>query len=354
MERPVATAPAHEQAAPAVATPSPRPHRIVRHRPPVRAWLQPVVIALIVVAAFVTCYVGLQRNPQPHRIPIAVTGSALPGEIGQALGDTVEVHPAASAQAARDAVQHHDVDAAVVGGGPHRLRLEIAGAAGTSTTAAVKTLVGAYAHGAHKHVTVEDTVPLSHFDARGLAGFYMAFGVTLAGFVLGSNVLGLAGLLHLRHRFRVLGGASVAIGALAAIIAGPVMGSVPAPVAPLIVTLAFLAAAASFTTKLLGTYFGPLGIPVATLLLLTVGNATSGATIGPDLLPGTARAVSALLPPGAAVRAVSDLSYFGGAHAVVPVLTLVAWTAGAGLLLGLHARLARRRSAAAPALSAPA
>jgi hypothetical protein len=152
----------------------------------------------------------------------------------------------------------------------------------------------------------------------------------------------------------VLGGASVAIGALAAIIAGPVMGSVPAPVAPLIVTLAFLAAAASFTTKLLGTYFGPLGIPVATLLLLTVGNATSGATIGPDLLPGTARAVSALLPPGAAVRAVSDLSYFGGAHAVVPVLTLVAWTAGAGLLLGLHARLARRRSAAAPALSAPA
>jgi hypothetical protein len=313
----------------------------------VRAWLQPTLIALIVAAAFIGCYVGLQRDPQPHQIPIAVTAPDLADQLRQALGDSVEVHPAADAAAARHALERHDVVAALSTDGPGQLRLEIAGADGTSTTSAVKNLVGAYANGAGKHVTTEDVVPLTHFDARGLAGFYVAFGVTLAGFVLASNVLGLAGLLRLRHRFWLLAGASVAIGTVAAIIAGPMLGAVPAPVIPLVFTLTLLAAAAAFTTKLLGTYLGPVGVPVATLLLLTVGNATSGATIGADLLPAPARAVSALLPPGAAVRAITDLSYFDGAHAAAPVITLAPWAVIAALLVGLRPRLIRRRTAAA-------
>jgi hypothetical protein len=347
METPIGSAPEREQTPSAAAELSPKPNQAARRRPPVRAWLQPTLIALIVVAAFIGCYVGLQRDPQPHQVPIAVTAPDLPGQIRQALGDSVEVHPAADAEAARHALERHDVVAALSTDGPGQLRLEIAGANGTSTTSAVKNLVDAYANGAGKHVTTEDVVPLTHFDARGLAGLYMAFGVTLAGFILASNTLGLAGLLHLRHRFWLLAGASVAIGTVAAIIAGPILGAVPAPVIPLAFTLTLLAAAAAFTTKLLGTYLGPVGVPVATLLLLTVGNATSGATIGADLLPAAARAISALLPPGAAVRAITDLSYFHGAHAAGPVITLALWAVIAALLVGLRPRLMRRRTAAA-------
>ncbi|WP_030177152.1 hypothetical protein [Streptomyces sp. NRRL S-813] len=339
MDTSVGSAPTH-----AAAESVQKPHLAVHRRPPVKAWLQPTLIALIVVAAFITCYVGLQRNPLPHHIPIAVTAPDLPGEIRQALGGSVEVHAAADVDAAHRALEHRDVVAALSSDGPGRLSLELAGANGTSITSAVKTLVGAYAHGAGMHVTTKDVVPLARFDARGLAGFYMAFGVTLAGFVLGSNALGLSGLLRLRHRFVLLSGASLAIGAVAAVIGGPVLGAVPAPVAPLILALTLLAAAAAFTTKLLGTHFGPVGIPVATLLLLTVGNATSGATIGADLLPSAARAVSALLPPGAAVRVITDLSYFDGAHAARPVGTLALWAVGAALLLGLRGRSLRRRT----------
>ncbi|MFF4653376.1 hypothetical protein [Streptomyces sp. NPDC001380] len=340
METPVGTAPQREQA-PLAAPRQSEPARGAV-RPPVRAWLQPALIALVVVAAFISCYVGLQRDPRPHRIPLAVAGPYLPGEIRQALGGAVSVHPAADAEAARSALEHHDVAAALSTDGRGGLHLQAAGAVGASTTTAVKTLVGAYAHGAGRGVTTEDVVPLARYDARGLAGFYMAFGVTLAGFVLGSNALGLANLLHLRHRFRLLAGTSVAVGAVAAVIAGPVLKAVPAPVVPLILTLTLLAAAAAFATKLLGTYLGPLGIPVATLVLLTVGNATSGATIGADLLPAAARAVSAVLPPGAAVRAITDLSYFNGAHAAGPVITLAAWATLAAALLALRSRPRRR------------
>ena len=262
------------------------------------------------VAAFVSCYVGLQRDPQPHRVPLAVAGPGLSHEIRQALGDTVDVHPMADAPAARDAVQRHDVVAALSVDGPDRLRLEIAGAAGTSTTSAVKSLVGAYAHGAGRHVVTDDVVPLTRFDARGLAGFYMAFGVTLAGFVLGSNALVLANVLHLRHRFWLLGGASLAIGTVAAVIAGPVMGAVPAPLVPLTATLTLLAAAAAFTTKLLGTYLGPIGVPVSTLLLLTVGNATSGGVLPPNFLPGWLQPLASVMPAGVGVRAINGLAYF--------------------------------------------
>jgi hypothetical protein len=91
-------------------------------------------------------------------------------------------------------------------------------------------------------------------------------------------------------------------------------------------------------STLLGTWLGPLGVPVATLLLLTVGNSTSGATMGVVLLPRLARIVSGLLPPGAAIRAVADLSYFRGAHVSGPLITLALWAVIGPLLVGLRSR----------------
>ncbi|MBQ0903085.1 hypothetical protein [Micromonospora sp. U21] len=172
----------------------------------------------------------------------------------------------------------------------------------------------------------------------------MAFGVTLAGFVLGQTTLGLGHVLALRHRFRLIWGFAAACGTVAAAIAGPILGALPAPFLPLAGTLALLAAATAFTTKLLGTWLGPIGVPVATLLLLTVGNSTSGAAIGADLLPAPARIVSGLLPPGAAIRAVTDLNYFDGAHVAGPLITLALWAVLGALLVGLLARHAANRA----------
>ncbi|MFF2164455.1 hypothetical protein ACFVWP_27630 [Streptomyces sp. NPDC058175] len=346
MANSTASAAERERTRPAAMDPTLRPGQGAR-RPPVKVWLQPVLISLAVAAAFVACYVGLQRDPQPHQVPIAVTGPSLPGEIQQALGDAVEVHPTVDAATARRALERHDVVAVLGSAASGDLKLEIAGAAGASTTSAVSALVDAYARGASAHVTTVDVVPLAKHDARGLAGFYLAFGVSLAGFVLGSNVLGLAGVMRLRHRLLLLIGASAAIGTVGALLVGPVLGAAPAPLVPLVFVLALLAAVTAFTTKLLGVLLGPIGLPVTTLLLLTVGNATSGAVIGADLLPAGARAVSALLPPGAAVRGIADLSYYNGSHLAGPVITLAAWAIVAGTLLSLRPRLMRRRAAVA-------
>jgi hypothetical protein len=286
--------------------------------------------------------VGFARAAKPHQLPVAVVGTHLSTQIQQALGDSIAVHPEPNAAAADHALTHRDVIAVLTTNGAAGLSLDVAGANGLSTTSAAESLVNAYAHGADKTVTVHDTVPLAHYDSRGLAGFYVAFGVTLSGFVLAQNILALSKSLHLRHRFTVMATFAAIAGIIGATLASPALGAVPAPFIPLAATLALLAAAAAFTTKLLGTFFGSVGVPLATLLLLTVGNSTSGASIGADLLPGAARFFSDILPPGAAVRAITDLSYFNGAHAAVPLLTLVAWAAGPALLV--WARSARAKA----------
>lgn len=304
-----------------------------KKRPPVRAWLQPALIGLVVVSAFISCYVGLQRDPKPHRLPVAVVGNELSGQLQRALGESIDVHPAPNAATADHDLEHRDVVAVLTAQGSSGLSLHVAGANGLSTTSAVENLVSAYAHGAGRTVRLSDAVPLAHYDSRGMAGFYVAFGVTLSGFVLAQSALGLAKLLHLRHRFALMAGFAVAAGTVAAVLAGPVLRAVPAPFLPLALALTLLAGAAAFATKLLGTYFGSVGVPLATLLLLTVGNSTSGATIGADLLPSAAHAISGILPPGAAVRAITDLSYFHGAHAATPLLTLAIWAVGSALLV---------------------
>jgi hypothetical protein len=65
---------------------------------------------------------------------LTATAGCWAGELGSrssdqetrpALGDSVEVHPAADAEAARHALERHDVVAVLSTDGPDQLRLEI-------------------------------------------------------------------------------------------------------------------------------------------------------------------------------------------------------------------------------------
>lgn len=90
---------------------------------------------------------------------------------------------------------------------------------------------------------VTDAVPLPHYDSRGLAAFYVAFGVTLSGFALAQNLMGLSVLRRMRHRFTVMTVFAAVAGTVAATLSGPVPGAVPAPFPLLALTLALLGTA---------------------------------------------------------------------------------------------------------------
>ncbi|WP_431218874.1 hypothetical protein [Leifsonia xyli] len=260
------------------------------------AWIASVITSLIIGAAFISVYVGIQRDPQPTHLPVAVASQQLATAAQQGLGDKVQVAEVSSLEDGVQMVKDGDAVAAVGLTSRTSLQLDYAGAKGLSESGAARALVHGVAAKAGLSVQEKDVVPLVKYDSRGLVGFYVVFGVTLASFVLAQGLTGAASKVLLRHRLYAMGGFAVLIGAVAATIAGPVLGALTAPWLALAASLALLSAAVAFTTKALGSWLGAAGIGLAVLGLTTVGNAVSGATIGYDILPQWAQAISPILP----------------------------------------------------------
>ncbi|WP_416264711.1 hypothetical protein ACNANV_06220 [Curtobacterium flaccumfaciens pv. flaccumfaciens] len=323
--------------------------------PPVRRILPvlvtQVLVAMTVAGAFAGLYIGLQKAPTPHHLPVAVVGTQVADAASDALGDRADVRTADTPSDARDLVRSRDAVAALVPGSDG-WTLYTAGAEGRSATTAATTMLSGVAAGAGAPVTrTQDVVPLATNDAQGIAGFYLVFGTTLAAFILAQVMNSLGTLARLRTRIIVTVVGSIAAAAVVAVIAGPIDGAVPAATGAVIVVLSLLAVAVSLSTMAITSIVGPMGVIVSTLLFTTLGNATSGATISTHLLPPVLATVGQALPPGAAFGAVTGFSYFDGGGTTGALLTLGAWIVAAAVSLSVAHRVrtgaARRRDVAA-------
>lgn len=249
----------------------PTSHSVDPTRPPLVAWLQPLLIAMLTAAAFIGMYVGLQRDPTPRGIPVAVIGGDLAGQVSAALGDAVKVTVAADAVAGDGLVAGRDVVAVLAKTSPTALTLDAAGANGPSTVGALETLVGIYGRSTGSEVIITDVNPLVRYDSRGTVGFHVAFGVSLASFILAQMLTMSAAFVRSRHHLIATAVFAALVGVMASLLAGPLLGALPGNIVSLAVTLAMLSAATALATMALGAWFGAVGFPIATLLLITVG-----------------------------------------------------------------------------------
>jgi hypothetical protein len=172
--------------------------------------------------------------------------------------------------------------------------------------------------------------------------------LVLAGIAAGSVVT----LLGLRGARAV--GALVAAAALVGVVAagiahswlGALVGNWWAEAGVLgLATLAVGAAVAG-----LAALVGPAGIGVTAAVVMLLGNPFSGAASAPEMLPEPAGAIGQWLPPGAGATLLRSVSFFDGAAATGPALTLTWWAAlGLGAVLLGSALKARSRDASEPA-----
>ncbi|CAD5989668.1 ABC transporter permease [Agreia sp. COWG] len=308
------------------------------------AWIAPTLTALLIGMVFVAVYVGLQRAPEPDSIPVAVVGSSLQHQVAAGLGDRVDVTEVDSVGAGRRLVQDGTTVGVLAVDAAGTVQLDYASAAGLSESGAVRAMTQGFAKAAHLKVRESDTVPLVRYDSLGLVSFYVIFGVTLSSFILAQALSGNAARVRLRHRLLIMVGFAVLIGIAAAVIAGPVYGAVKVPFPALAGVLVLLSAASAFGTKALVTWLGSAGVGIAVLLLTVAGNATSGASIGFNLLPKWAQLLSDVLPQGAAVRALQSAGYFDGSAVWQSVAVLACWAViGFGLVVAHGERTARNR-----------
>lgn len=294
-----------------------------------RAVVQPVAIGVLVVVTFVGTYLLLLLAPAPQDLRLAVVGTpAAPAAWQDRLPAAgIALVPVPDAAAAELAVLDRSAAGAYL---PGDRVLITAGAAGAASAQALARVIPSITG---SPVQIRDVAPLPEADPRGLAGFYLVFGMVLAGFIFGQTNHVYSRVLPLRWRLAQTAVVAPVAGLVGAVIAGPVVGASTAPVAVLAAVLTLLVAAVALATQAATSMLGDPGILLATLLLLTLGNAVSGGAIPIPFLPDGLRQLAPLLPPGAAVNAIQDAGAFPLADPIGPYVVLVAWIAGAALIM---------------------
>jgi hypothetical protein len=82
--------------------------------------------------------------------------------------------------------------------------------------------------------------------------------------------------------------------------------------------------------------FGGAGASLAAVILLVLGNSTSGGVVPTAFLPGWLHPLSEILPVGPGVRALYGLAYFHDDGLITAVAILIAWIVACATALYLR------------------
>ncbi|WP_405866162.1 MULTISPECIES: ABC transporter permease [unclassified Streptomyces] len=299
-----------------------------------QAVLRPVVTVLTIGLVFVSVFLAAFHTPQAHRLPVAVaasdkTAALFDVRLQRVSPDGFQVDRYPDNASARWAVEHRKVYAALLadGGDP---KIVYAGANGPAVSALVAPLAGLCSPScqpATQKWPVVDILPLSSGDSRGLSVFYASFGLVLAGFLFGQVTYQVAPRLSFGQRVSSLALFAVVGGLATALIASTAFGAIPGPFLGIAGLVALMAGAVGAATVLLIRIFGPIGVLLASIFLLVMGNASSGGVLPPEFLPDWLKPLSSVMPPGVGVRALDGLAYFHHDGLANGVVVLSVWIA---------------------------
>ncbi|MFD3586982.1 ABC transporter permease [Streptomyces sp. NPDC058683] len=243
--------------------------------------------------------------------------------VGQQLADKATQQIAARQKAAEQKAAEQKSDGAHSSAKAHkqaaaqqdaaRRKAALKGAA--STDSSVKVLVKAI-----------DVVPVAQEDPRGVVFSSSVFPLTICGILIGAFVTMARGLARPRHRVLTLL-VACAVAALGVyLVAQGFLGALPhnhvATWAILSLDLLSISATAAGVIRLLG----PAGLGLSAALMVFVGNAFSGATSAPEMLPKGVDYVGQWLPPGAGASLLRDTTYFDGNADAGHLAVLVLWS----------------------------
>ncbi|MGV9247199.1 ABC transporter permease [Streptomyces sp. NPDC003710] len=308
-------------------TPQGRRSRLASSR-----FLPAVVISLVVAALaglFVGAYSWAMANPVPHRIPVAVTGGSVKGErfvsaLEDKLSTSLALHPYSDYGTARAAVDAQR-EFAILQRRPTGVEVDVASAAGASVARVLGQGAPAVGRALGIPVQVRDVKPLPATDPQGLAVFYITLGSTILGFV-GAIQLGVHALaLRPAERIAVTAGYAVLGGLSICAMSDWVLGVVrlPFPESWGICALTMFTAGMIFTA--FHTFLGRWALVPTWVLLVILGNPSSGGAVAWPLLPPVLGFVGRFLPPGASVSAQRNAIYFPHHQHIEPYVVLAAW-----------------------------
>ncbi|MFE5853665.1 DUF3533 domain-containing protein [Streptomyces sp. NPDC056500] len=315
--------------------------------------------------AFITSYIGAFHEPTPHEVPLAVVAPTQPvareaaRRLADLPGDPLDTRVVTDEATARKQIENREIDGALV----VRPRstsdtLLVASASGASLSQAIEETVADAQRAERRSLTVVDVVPDSPGDARGLSSFYLVIGWCVGGYLCAAVLAISAGARPANtHRALIRLGVllvySIVAGLLGTVIAGPILGALTGSVPALWGLGSLLVFTVGAITLALQGLAGIVGIGLAILLVVVLGNPSAGGAYPYPLLPPFWKAIGPALPPGAGTFAARSITYFRGQAMTGPMLVLSAWAVGGALLTLLCARLRREPAPGSAERSGP-
>ena len=249
-----------------------------------------VVGVAIIQVAFIISYVGAFHHPEPHGLPVAVV--APPADAPQLVkalngipGHPLEVTAVPSVAAGTRQLLRRDVfGVLVVDPTAAKEQLLEASASGVSASVAVTDVLDVVAARYHRTVVVHDIRPPSAGDRNGLTSFYLVIGWIVGGYLVAS-ILGIStGSRPANARRATLRLGAIAVYALVtgmagAIVVGPILHALPGPSIQLGLLGALVIFCAGAFAMALLVVAGTIGIGVAIIVFVVLGNPSAGGPV---------------------------------------------------------------------------
>jgi hypothetical protein len=292
---------------------------------------------------FVASFIGALHNPGPRSAPVGVVSSpAAASTVGRALdhakpgGFVVTSYP--DEAAARNAINDRRIDAALVPG-PRVQHLLVAQAVSSSLTDAITKVFVTAAVRARIPLTVTNVRPLHPSDPEGLSQTFFVTALLAPSFTFGNLLVRrVAPKLGPHLHLALIVVYSLIVSAVAVAIADAAIGALTGAPWGLFGIGAVLAFATAVMSAAAARWAGGVGVAVIGMLFIPIGIASSGATLGPNMITPWYADVGKALPPGNALPAVLNITYFNGNAITTPLLVLSAW-ALAGIIAMIMAAI---------------
>ncbi|MFI7412741.1 ABC transporter permease [Streptomyces sp. NPDC049627] len=309
-----------------------------------------VVLAPALAALALWAFAWPAARTAPRDLPLGVAGpTAATARVEKQLAaheGAFEIHRYADEAAARDAIEDRTVYGAVVVT-PQGPELLTASAASPVVAQLLQQAVTQQAAAEGAAARTVDVVPAPETDPRGAALNASVLPLALAGIAAGAAVT-LLGLRGLRAACALVGAAAL-IGVIAAALADSWLEVLTGTWWTEAGVFALSTLAVSAAVAGLAALIGAAGVGIMAGVVMLLGNPFSGAPSAPQMLPEPAGVIGQWLPPGAGTTLLRSVSFFDGAAATGPALTLTWWAAlGLGAVL-LGSALRSRTRATEPA-----
>ncbi len=309
------------------------------------------------VFIFAGVYTATQHNPTPHQVRVGIVApDVMVGMLNLGLKTKAPGYFKLMTYKDEASLTSAIKDRKVYGGYVYRKDsglLLTATAAGKATDTALTSLGSEVSTILRQPLKIRDVAPLDSHDSQGLSSYTYQYGVLVPSFVFGVLIFMFAYGLSLRWRLGLSAAYSLGAGIVGALTVDQIVGALPGHFFALAALGALYAAMAVLVTYGLARVMSYAGLALAGLLLILVGNSTSGGSINQEFLPDFFRNIGQALPNGAFIRSVRNTVYFDGANTHRAIGVVALWALG-GLVLvlakeGLPGLLARsKQSKVAP------